>query len=111
MSLPDPRAIKAADAVADVGVGVTAKPCWELRAGAAAELPSWHQAMASAAAWHQVWGLLDVGEAAGPAALLWCSLIPCESGSDSGSSSGSVRASRGSWGSWSSASSLSLPSL
>nr|XP_015200139.1 PREDICTED: transmembrane protein 131-like isoform X3 [Lepisosteus oculatus] len=32
--------------------------------------------------------------------LLW------ESGSDSGSSSGSVRASRGSWGSWSSASSL-----
>ncbi|XP_010897507.2 transmembrane protein 131-like [Esox lucius] len=30
----------------------------------------------------------------------------CESGSDSGSSSGSVRASRGSWGSWSSASSL-----
>ncbi|XP_061626572.1 transmembrane protein 131-like isoform X1 [Phyllopteryx taeniolatus] len=31
---------------------------------------------------------------------------PCESGSDSGSSSGSVRASRGSWGSWSSASSL-----
>ncbi|XP_072240894.1 transmembrane protein 131-like [Leuresthes tenuis] len=29
----------------------------------------------------------------------------CESGSDSGSSSGSVRASRGSWGSWSSASS------
>ncbi|XP_054634193.1 transmembrane protein 131-like isoform X3 [Dunckerocampus dactyliophorus] len=30
---------------------------------------------------------------------------PCESGSDSGSSSGSVRASRGSWGSWSSASS------
>lgn len=31
---------------------------------------------------------------------------PCESGSDSGSSSGSVRASRGSWGSWSSASSM-----
>ncbi|XP_077575728.1 transmembrane protein 131-like isoform X1 [Stigmatopora nigra] len=31
---------------------------------------------------------------------------PCESGSDSGSSSGSVRASRGSWGSWSSASSI-----
>ncbi|CAJ1052600.1 transmembrane protein 131-like isoform X2 [Xyrichtys novacula] len=30
----------------------------------------------------------------------------CESGSDSGSSSGSVRASRGSWGSWSSASSI-----
>ncbi|XP_070683632.1 transmembrane protein 131-like isoform X2 [Pempheris klunzingeri] len=30
----------------------------------------------------------------------------CESGSDSGSSSGSVRASRGSWGSWSSASSM-----
>ncbi|XP_061130168.1 transmembrane protein 131-like isoform X3 [Syngnathus typhle] len=30
----------------------------------------------------------------------------CESGSDSGSSSGSVRASRGSWGSWSSASSV-----
>lgn len=29
-----------------------------------------------------------------------------ESGSDSGSSSGSVRASRGSWGSWSSASSM-----
>ncbi|XP_028292668.1 transmembrane protein 131-like, partial [Gouania willdenowi] len=31
---------------------------------------------------------------------------PCESGSDSGSSSGSVRASRGSWGSWSSTSSI-----
>ncbi|CAL1601009.1 unnamed protein product [Knipowitschia caucasica] len=31
---------------------------------------------------------------------------PCESGSESGSSSGSVRASRGSWGSWSSASSM-----
>lgn len=30
----------------------------------------------------------------------------CESGSDSGSSTGSVRASRGSWGSWSSASSM-----
>nr|XP_046273914.1 transmembrane protein 131-like isoform X2 [Scatophagus argus] len=30
----------------------------------------------------------------------------CESGSDSGSSSGSVRASRGSWGSWSSTSSM-----
>lgn len=30
----------------------------------------------------------------------------CESGSDSGSSSGSVRASRGSWGSWSSTSSV-----
>lgn len=30
----------------------------------------------------------------------------CESGSDSGSSTGSVRASRGSWGSWSSASSI-----
>uniref|UniRef100_A0AAZ3S0P4 Transmembrane protein 131-like n=1 Tax=Oncorhynchus tshawytscha TaxID=74940 RepID=A0AAZ3S0P4_ONCTS len=32
--------------------------------------------------------------------------MACESGSDSGSSSGSVRASRGSWGSWSSASSV-----
>lgn len=32
--------------------------------------------------------------------------VACESGSDSGSSSGSVRASRGSWGSWSSASSV-----
>ncbi|XP_070302408.1 transmembrane protein 131-like isoform X6 [Salvelinus sp. IW2-2015] len=32
--------------------------------------------------------------------------VACESGSDSGSSSGSVRASRGSWGSWSSASSI-----
>ncbi|XP_060912178.1 transmembrane protein 131-like isoform X1 [Labrus mixtus] len=35
-----------------------------------------------------------------------CSRGVCESGSDSGSSSGSVRASRGSWGSWSSASSM-----
>lgn len=61
LSLHDPRAIKATDAAADVGVGVTAKPCWELRVGAAAELPSWHQAVASAAAWHQVWGALMLG--------------------------------------------------